>query len=108
ELTEADGSGTDSQYTLFHPSEVELGETTRRLMEAVDAVKPSRLVFDSLSEMRLLARDPLRYRRQILAFKHFFIGKGCTVLLLDDGTSEVGDLQLQSIAHGVVTMDHLS
>ncbi len=108
ELSEASESENDSQYTLFHPSEVELGETTRRLMEAVASVKPARLVFDSLSEMRLLARDPLRYRRQILALKHYFIGKRCTVLLLDDGTSEVGDLQLQSIAHGVVTLDHLS
>lgn len=108
ELNYAPDGAADSNYTMFHPSEVELGETTRRVTEAVEAVKPARLVFDSLSEMRLLARDPLRYRRQILAFKHFFIGKGCTVLLLDDGTSEVGDLQLQSIAHGVVTMEHLS
>jgi circadian clock protein KaiC len=108
ELNEGPDGAASSNYTMFHPSEVELGETTRRVTDAVDAVKPSRLVFDSLSEMRLLARDPLRYRRQILAFKQFFIGKGCTVLLLDDGTSEVGDLQLQSIAHGVVTMDHLS
>jgi circadian clock protein KaiC len=101
-------AGAASNYTMFHPSEVELGETTKRVTEVVDAVKPSRLVFDSLSEMRLLARDALRYRRQILAFKQFFTGKGCTVLLLDDGTSEAGDLQLQSIAHGVVTMEHLS
>ena len=108
ELNEGDGRAKESQYTLFHPSEVELGETTRRLMERVDAVKPSRLVFDSLSELRLLARDPLRYRREILALKHAFIGRGCTVLLLDDGTSEAGDLQLQSIAHGVLTLDHLS
>jgi circadian clock protein KaiC len=108
ELGEAGEGGKDSQYTLFHPSEIELGETTRRLMEAVASVKPQRLVFDSLSEMRLLARDPLRYRRQILALKQYFIGKRCTVLLLDDGTSEEGDLQLQSIAHGVIALDHLS
>ena len=107
ELTDGDGAAS-SNYTMFHPSEVELGETTRRLTEAVAALKPSRLVFDSLSEMRLLARDTLRYRRQILALKHFFIGKGCTVLLLDDGTSEVGDIQLQSVTHGVITMEHLS
>jgi circadian clock protein KaiC len=98
----------DAQYTLFHPAEVELGETTRRLMETVEQAKPVRLVFDSLSEMRLLARDPLRYRRQILALKQFFIGKHCTVLLLDDGTSQAGDLQLQSIAHGVIVMEHLA
>jgi circadian clock protein KaiC len=98
----------DAQYTLFHPAEVELGETTRRLMDTVERVKPTRLVFDSLSEMRLLARDPLRYRRQILALKQFFIGKHCTVLLLDDGTSQPGDLQLQSIAHGVIAMEQLA
>ncbi len=98
----------DAQYTLFHPAEVELGETTRRLLEAVERVKPTRLVFDSLSELRLLARDPLRYRRQILGLKQFFVGKSCTALFLDDGTSEDGDLQLQSLAHGVLVTEQLA
>jgi len=91
--------------TVFHSSEVELGETTRALLEIVEKVNPKRAVFDSLSEMRLLSREPLRYRRQILALKHYFAGKRCTVLLLDDQTSEPEDLQLQSIAHGVILME---
>ena len=93
--------------SVFHPAEVELGETTKALLDLVDKIQPKRAVFDSLSEMRLLARDALRYRRQILALKHYFAGKNCTVLLLDDQTSEPGDLQLQSIAHGVVLMEQV-
>lgn len=99
---------TESQYTVFHPWEVELGETTNAVLEVVERTQPRRVVFDSLSEMRLLARDPLRYRRQILALKQYFAGRQCTVLLLDDRTSTVGDLQVQSIAHGVVELEHLA
>ncbi|HVF48945.1 MAG TPA: ATPase domain-containing protein [Pyrinomonadaceae bacterium] len=99
---------TDSQYTIFHPSEIELGETTNAVLAEVERIQPRRIVFDSLSEMRLLARDPLRYRRQILALKQYFAGRQCTVLLLDDRTSTVGDLQVQSIAHGVVELEHLA
>ena len=73
-------------------------------MERVDEIKPMRVVFDSLSEMRLLAQNPLRHRRQILALKHFFVTRNCTVLLLDDQTAEHGDLQLHSIAHGVISL----
>ena len=98
----------DNQYSMFQPSEVELGETTRALLAEVERTKPRRAVIDSLSEMRLLAQSPLRYRRQILALKQFFIGRECTVLLLDDKTSETEDLQLQSIAHGVVSLEQLS
>lgn len=98
----------DAQYTIFHPSEVELGETTTAVLEQVDRLKPQRVVFDSLSEMRLLAGDALRYRRQILALKQYFIGRQCTVMLLDDKTSESHDLQLQSIVNGVVALEHLS
>jgi circadian clock protein KaiC len=98
----------ENQYAMFQPSEVELGETTRTILTEVERSRPKRLVIDSLSEMRLLAQNPLRYRRQILALKQFFIGRDCTVLLLDDMTSETGDLQLQSIAHGVVTLEQLS
>ena len=97
----------DDQYTMFHPSEVELSETTKTILEDVDRIKPRRAVFDSLSELRLLAGNPLRYRRQILALKQFFSGRKCTVLLLDDMTSTSHDLQVQSIAHGVIRLDQL-
>lgn len=97
----------EQQYTVFHPSEIELGETTRNICEQVERLQPSRVVFDSLSEMRLLARDPLRYRRQVLALKQFFAGRKCTVLLLDDRTSLETDLQLQSISHGVVVLERV-
>lgn len=98
---------SDTQYTVFHPSEVELGDTMNTVLATLERVRPRRVVFDSLSEMRLLARDPLRYRRQILALKQFFVGHDCTVLLLDDRTAAAGDLQLQSIAHGVVRLETL-
>ncbi len=97
----------DDQYTMFHPSEVELGETTKTILSDVEKLKPTRLVFDSLSELRLLAGNPLRYRRQILAMKQFFAGRNCTVLLLDDLTSASNDLQVQSIAHGVIKLEQL-
>jgi len=98
----------DDQYTMFHPSEVELSETTKTILEDVDKIKPSRIVFDSLSELRLLAGNPLRYRRQILALKQFFAGRKCTVLLLDDMTSTEHDLQIQSIAHGAIRLEQLN
>src|SRR5919112_216965 len=85
------------QYTVFHPSEVELSDTTNKIVDDVEKLKPTRIVFDSLSELRLLAGNPLRYRRQILALKQFFNGRSCTVLLLDDMTSTNHDLQVQSI-----------
>src|SRR5512140_387045 len=96
------------QYTMFHPAEVELSETTRTILTDVERLKPVRMVFDSLSELRLLAGDPLRYRRQLLAFKQFFRGRRCTVLLLDDLTSSGRDLQVQSIAHGVLVLEQLT
>ena len=98
----------DGELTMFHPSEVELSDTTRRILQAIERVDPQRLVFDSLSEMRLLAQGHLRYRRQIMALKQFFAGRDCTVLLLDDRTSEGPDLQLQSIAHGVISLEHMA
>jgi circadian clock protein KaiC len=98
----------DSQYTLFHPSEVELSETTRAVLDTVERVRPLRVVFDSLSEMRLLARDSLRYRRQILALKHYFTGQSCTVLLLDYTGATTGDFQLQSLTHGVLAFEQLA
>ena len=96
------------QYTVFYPSEVELGETVQRICEEAEKFVPRRVVFDSLSEMRMLARDPLRYRRQVLALKQFFAGRRCTVVLVDDRTSQDNDLQLQSISHGVVRLERLS
>ncbi len=103
-VTEA-GLDPDVEQSILHPSDVELGETTRAIMARVEAEKPRRVVFDSLSEMRLLAQNPLRYRRQILALKHFFGNRACTVLLLDDQTSSGNDLQLHSIAHGVIALE---
>lgn len=99
---------SDAQVTMYHPSEVELSETTRQILAAVERVNPTRVVFDSLSEMRLLAQNSLRYRRQVLALKQFFVGRQCTVLLLDDRTSDGSDLQLQSIAHGVISLEQLA
>src|SRR5687767_90572 len=78
---------TEGEYTLFHPSEVELSETTRSIIDTVDRLRPKRICFDSLSEMRLLARDSLRYRRQILALKHYLAARDITVLLLDIATT---------------------
>ena len=98
---------SDNQYTMFHPSEVELSETTKAVLADVDRIKPARVVFDSLSELRLIAGNPLRYRRQILALKQFFAGRNCTVLLLDDLTVPNTDLQVQSIAHGVIRLEQL-
>jgi len=95
----------DAQLTMFHPSELELGETTKGVLAEVERTKPKRVVFDSLSEMRLLAQNALRYRRQILGLKQFFAGRQSTVLLLDDMTGPEADSQLQSIAHGVVRLE---
>jgi circadian clock protein KaiC len=97
----------EEQHTMFHPSEVELATTTKRVLADVDQLKPTRIVFDSLSELRLLAGTPLRYRRQILALKQYFANRQCTVLLLDDLTATDRDLQVQSIAHGVIHLDQL-
>jgi circadian clock protein KaiC len=107
-LPAQDALEPDDQYTMFHPSEVELGETTLRILADVDKIKPSRVVFDSLSELRLLAGGSLRYRRQILALKQFFTGRQCAVLLLDDLTASDQDLQVQSIAHAVIRLEQLN
>ncbi len=96
---------SDTQHTLFHPDEVDLTETIGDLLRAVDRVRPTRIVVDSLSELRLLAGEALRYRREILALKNHFGGRDCTVFLLDDRTTDVGDLQLQSLCHGVLMLE---
>jgi circadian clock protein KaiC len=99
----------EAQYTVFHPSEVELADTIAAIVRQVDAVNPQRVVFDSLSELRMLARDPLKYRRQILGLKRHLSGRDCTAILIDDYTAEQGnDLQLQSIAHGVIQLQNIS
>ncbi len=102
---EEDHLKPEAQYTVFNPSEIELADTTSAVLSEVDRLQPTRVVFDSLSELRLLARDSLRYRRQIMGLKRYFSGRNCTVLLLDDRTAEGHDLQLQSIAHGVVMLE---
>lgn len=98
----------ESQYTIFHPAEIELGETTSAVLGEVERTKPQRVVFDSLSEMRLLAGNPLRFRRQILALKQYFAGRRSTVLLLDDKVYGDQDLQVHSIVHGVLSLEHLA
>jgi circadian clock protein KaiC len=98
----------ESESTLFHPSEVELNETTQVLLKEVERVQPQRVVLDSLSELRLLAGSALRYRRQLLALKQYFSGRKSTVLLLDDGTDVSRDLEAKSIAHGVLSMQNLA
>jgi circadian clock protein KaiC len=95
----------DRQQTVLQPSEVELGETMNLVCERISETKPDRLVIDSLSELRLLARDPLRFRRQILALKAFLTGRDCTTLALDDLTNMTGGLQFHSIVHGVLTLE---
>jgi len=96
----------EDQITMYHPSEVELTETMRKVVETLQRVKPQRMVFDSLSELRLLAQNSLRYRRQIMVLKQHLHDAGCTVLLLDDRTAAGPDLQLQSITHGVLSLLH--
>jgi circadian clock protein KaiC len=105
ELADDGARDPDAEQSILYPSEVELGETVRALTAQVERLSPARVVFDSLSEMRLLAQDPLRYRRQVLALKQFFSTRSCTVLLIDDKTSEPGDLQLHSISHGVISLE---
>ena len=98
----------DEQYTMFHASEVELSTTVKEVLTTVNRVNPACVVFDSLSELRLLAGTALRYRRHILALKQFFNSRQCTVLLLDDMTATDQDQQMQSIAHGVIHLEQLS
>jgi circadian clock protein KaiC len=108
ELSSLGLSEVEEGYTIFHPAEVELQQTVDAVLKAVADNSPRRVAFDSLSEMRLLARDPLRFRRQILAIKQFFTGRDCTVLLLDDKSAPERDMQLHSLAHGVIALDHVA
>ncbi len=96
------------QQSLLYSSDLELGETTRMIFERVEAHKPKRVVIDSLSEIRLLAQSSLRYRRQVLALKHYFAKHGATVLMLDDLTTDVNDKTVHSVAHGVIQLQELA
>ena len=98
----------DQHQSLLYSSDLELGESTKRIFEVFNRSTPQRVVVDSLSEIRLLAQSSLRYRRQILAMKHFFAQRGATVLLLDDFTTEVADKSVHSIAHGVIRLEELA
>lgn len=98
----------ERMLTVFHPAEVELSETTKLIFDRVEAINPTRVVLDSLSELRLLAQSLLRYRRQVLAIKHFFALRRCTVVLLDDLSSTNADAQLHSISHGVILLEQLA
>ena len=103
-----DSLAPDSQYTVFHPSEVELQDTVDALLQRVEATRPARVVLDSVSELQLLARDPLRFRRQVLALKQFFTARGMTVLVLDDQSAAGSETQLRSLAHGVIRLEQLA
>jgi circadian clock protein KaiC len=98
----------DQQYTIFHPSEIELGSTTQRILAAIKSVKPTRVVLDSLSELRLLAENALSYRRQVLALKQFLASRRCTTVFLDDRSALDGGLQVRSVAHGVIALELLA
>ena len=95
------------QQTVLYPAEMELTETIKLLTDKITEVNPDRVVIDSLSDLRLLASDPLRYRRQILALKEFLQGRHCTTLLLDDRTTDTGGKDLHSVAHGVISLEQL-
>ena len=98
----------EHHQSLLYSSDLELGEATRQIFEVVERVKPTRVVIDSLSEIRLLAQSSLRYRRQILAIKHYFARYDATVLLLDDLTTESLDKTVHSVAHGVIRLEELT
>lgn len=99
---------SEQQQSLLYSSDLELGETTKQIFAAIDRFKPSRVVLDSLSEIRLLAQSSLRYRRQVLAIKHFFAKFGATLLMLDDLTAEESDKTVHSVAHGVIRLEELA
>src|SRR5207253_738785 len=99
---------SEQQQSLLYSSDLELGETTKQIFEAVERVRPDRVVLDSLSEIRLLAQSSLRYRRQILAIKHYFAKFATTVMLLDDLTADVADKIVHSAVHGVLRLEELA
>ncbi|AKU24480.1 ATPase domain-containing protein [Massilia sp. NR 4-1] len=104
-LPDENSLAPDQQYTIFHPSEIELGLTSQRIVAAVERTQPVRVVLDSLSELQLLAESALRYRRHVLALKQYLSSRCCTTIFLDDRTALNTDLQVRSVAHGVITLD---
>lgn len=98
---------TEAQNTFYPPSEVELSKTVTGLLEEIEKRRPQRVVLDSMAEIRLLAESPLRYRREILALKQFFIGRQTTAVLIDNRTSEAQDSQMRTLAHGVIELEQL-
>jgi circadian clock protein KaiC len=98
----------EHQQSLLYSSDLELGETTKAVFEAIDRAQPVRIVIDTLTEIRLLAQSSLRYRRQILAMKHYFARQGATVLMLDDLTTDTNDKTVHSLAHGVIRLEGLT
>ncbi len=95
----------EANYTVYHPSDVELGDTVQRIRAEVERLNPERVALDSVSELKILSQTSVRYRREILGLKQFFAGRKCTVLVLDDLTTREGEQQLQSIAHGVIRLE---
>ena len=98
---------TGQQYTVFQPAEVELADVLETILGKVRDLAPSRIIIDSMSELRMLARDSLRYRRQVLSLKQFFEGRDCTTLLLDERFRNDPESQVQTIAHGVISLEVL-
>jgi circadian clock protein KaiC len=98
---------TGQQYTVFQPAEVELADVLETILAKVRDICPSRVIIDSMSELRMLARDSLRYRRQVLSLKQFFEGQDCTTLLLDERFRDTPESQVQTIAHGVISLEVL-
>lgn len=96
---------TDANYTVYHPSEVELSDTVQKIKAEIEKLNPDRVALDSVSELKILSQTSVRYRREILGLKQFFAGRACTVIVLDDRTTREGEQQLQSIAHGVIRME---
>jgi circadian clock protein KaiC len=99
---------SEDQNTFFHTAEVELGATNDAILEKMQEVKPTRVVIDSMTELKLMAQSPIKFRRQILAFKQYFARQNATVLLLDDKTSAISDQEVQSIVHGIVKLEQMS
>ncbi|HEX8522482.1 MAG TPA: ATPase domain-containing protein [Tepidisphaeraceae bacterium] len=108
ELSTAQQNRVPQQNTLFHPSEVELAELTQSILKEIERVRPDRIVIDSLSEMRLLAQNALRFRRQILALKQFFNDRPTTVLLLDDRMGVNSEAQAHTVVHGVIELEQMA
>ncbi len=95
----------DKPLSMYQPWEVELGNTMKTMLDAFETSQPTRLVIDSLSELRLQSQGELRFRRQILALKHSFVGRNCSVLMLDDQTNDLGNMTIHSVAHGVLVLE---